>query len=140
MFLSRIKYCNQTRRLFKYLLQLTIPGIVSVHQWLQIFLSPGIEPGNLIRSTLIRSPPGAVFFKIKLHCNITKHSRKYSNVPPALLLTAATSITTKTDKENGNDKLKSRNLRQLYFWIFVASVGYVSSCCLWFRLFGILSP
>ena len=31
------------------------------HQLVQIYMSPGIEPGNLIRSTLIRPPPGAVF-------------------------------------------------------------------------------
>ena len=32
-----------------------------VYQLVHIHLPPGIEPGNLIRSTLIRPPPGAFF-------------------------------------------------------------------------------
>ena len=37
---------------------------------MHIFLSPGIEPGNLIRSTLIRSPPGAFFVIVENIANI----------------------------------------------------------------------
>ena len=44
-----------------YLPVLTIVSIVSVYQLVHIYMSPGIEPENLIRSTLIRSPPGAFF-------------------------------------------------------------------------------
>ena len=32
---------------------------------MHIYVSPGIEPENLIRSTLIRSPPGTFFVKSK---------------------------------------------------------------------------
>ena len=49
---------------------LTILSIVSVCQFVHFYMSPGIEPGNLIRTTLIRSPPGASFLLnlvIKLH-------------------------------------------------------------------------
>ena len=52
--------------LFIYLVNLpllTILRIVSVYQLVHIFMAPGIEPGNLIRSTLIRSPPGPFFKK-----------------------------------------------------------------------------
>ena len=58
----------------------TIPSVVSVYQLVRIYMAPGIEPGNLIRSTLIRSPPGAGFFLnlvIRLHAlhkqNITEN-------------------------------------------------------------------
>ena len=52
--------------LFKNLVTLTstnytIKSIVSAYQLAHIYLAPGIEPGNLIRPTLIRSPPGAFF-------------------------------------------------------------------------------
>ena len=36
-------------------------SIVGVHQLAHIYMTPGIEPGNLIRPTLIRSPPGVFF-------------------------------------------------------------------------------
>ena len=39
-------------------------------QLLDMTVSPGIEPGNPIRSTLIRSPPGA-FFLLKLSNKVT---------------------------------------------------------------------
>ena len=41
-------------------------------------MAPGIEPGNLIRSTLIRSPPGAGFSD-KVTGVATKRSGKCSN-------------------------------------------------------------
>ena len=47
-----------------YLLLLTILNIVSVYQLVHIYMAPGIEPGNLIRSTLIRSPPGSFLLKL----------------------------------------------------------------------------
>ena len=37
-----------------------LPMCIS-YQLVHICLPPGIEPGNLIRSTLIRPPPGAFF-------------------------------------------------------------------------------
>ena len=74
-------------------------------------MSPGIEPGNLIRSTLIRSPPGAFFFCEKLSNEgrmryITKRSRKYSF---CLLLTVTAGIETKaelTKKMERKSKIK----------------------------------
>ena len=58
-----------------YLPLLTILSVVSVYQVARLYMAPGIEPGNLIRSTLIRSPPGAGFFaKTKVTGRITKRS------------------------------------------------------------------
>ena len=53
--------------------------IVSVYQLLHICMAPGIEPGNLIRSTLIRYPPGPFLLKQGYMDDITKLSLKYSN-------------------------------------------------------------
>ena len=61
---------------FKYqvinmnLVYLPLRSIVRVHQLAAIFMSPGIEPGNLIRSTLIKSLPGA-FFEKKISNKVT---------------------------------------------------------------------
>ena len=73
-----------------YLPSANILSIVSVYQLAHIYMSPGIEPENLIRSTLIRSPPGAFFRRRR---EITKQSRKYSIVPP-MFLTATTGVET----------------------------------------------
>ena len=62
-------YVSSTSLYFVYLLLLTILSIVSVYQLVGIYLSPGIEPGNLIRSTLIRSPPGAFFLSKLISMN-----------------------------------------------------------------------
>ena len=59
---------SNCKYLVVYLLLLTVLSkwCLSVH----IFSSPGIEPGNLIRSTLIRSPPGAFFVIVENIANI----------------------------------------------------------------------
>ena len=43
-----------------------------------------------------------------------------------------------TDKDNGSDKINN-NLRQLYLWIVMASVGLVLRYHIWFHVIDILS-
>ena len=46
---------------------------------------------------------------------------------------------TKKMEDKLKRQIKTTNLRQLYLWIVVASVGLVLSCFLWFHLVGMLS-
>ena len=71
-----------------------------ISQLVHICRAPGIEPGNLIRSTLIRYPPGPFLNLIAIWLQAW-HNRTLSF------------------------KMKSTNLRQFYLWIVVASVGLV---------------
>ena len=60
------KYVDKFPVLGLYLVNLPLLStlrIVSVYQLATIFMAPGIEPGNLIRSTLIRYPPGPFLVK-----------------------------------------------------------------------------
>ena len=52
---------------FKFsLLTSTNYSVVGVYQSAHMYMAPGIEPGNLIRSTLIRSLPGPFFKNIEV--------------------------------------------------------------------------
>ena len=79
---------------------------------MHLHLAPGIEPGNLIRSTLIRYPPGPFFEElcgnmvtgvtqqntvenlvVYKQCNIGKQSTNYSNAVTSVTQNTAENIT-----------------------------------------------
>ena len=67
---------------FLYHLALSLVGVVySLHHLVhRISVAPGIEPGNLIRSTLIRYHPGPAGNKVT--CVTEQNRRKHSYVQP----------------------------------------------------------